>query len=110
MRKLFGISVILLFLGFGLKPEICCAEEINVYNWSEYIDPDMVTEFEAATGIKVNLSLYESSEEMLAKIQYAGGVSQYDVVVISNMMVPLMSRLELLKPLDHTLIPNRKNL
>ncbi|MGA1197764.1 MAG: polyamine ABC transporter substrate-binding protein [Candidatus Latescibacterota bacterium] len=110
MKNLFRAGMILLFLGSGLITQNSHAEEINVYIWSEYIDPEMVTDFEKNTGIKVNLSLYESSEEMLAKIQYAGGASQYDVVVVSNMMVPLMSRLELLKPLDHTQIPNRKNL
>lgn len=105
-RYLFSsLAVLCLFIA-----QTCRAEEINVYNWSEYIDPEIVTNFEKETGIKVNMALYESSEEMLAKIQYAGGVSQYDVVVVSNMMVPLMTRLELLQPLDQKLIPNRKNL
>lgn len=86
------------------------AAELNVYIWSEYIDPDIVAEFEERHGIKVNLSLYESSDEMLAKLQYAGGISQYDVVVASNMMVPLMTRLKLLQPLKLEKISNRKNL
>lgn len=86
------------------------AAELNVYIWSEYIDPEIVADFEEQNGIKVNLSLYESSDEMLAKLQYAGGISQYDVVVVSNMMVPLMARLNLLQPLKLEKIPNRKNM
>ncbi len=84
--------------------------ELNLYIWSEYIDPDILRDFESQSGLHVNLSLYESSEEMLAKIQYAGGASQYDVVVVSNMMIPLMAQLELLQPLDSTQLPNLANL
>lgn len=104
MNRLVCLIVALLLHGPAM------AGELNVYIWSEYIDPEIVQEFEAATGIKVNLSLYESSDEMLAKMQYAGGVSQYDVLVISNSMVSLMTRLNLLQPLNLENIPNRKNL
>ena len=41
----------------------------------------MPADFEAATGIKVRLDIYENNEEMVAKLQ-AGGVSQYDIIVI----------------------------
>lgn len=84
--------------------------EVNVFLWSEYIDPQIVDDFQARTGLTVNLSLYESSEEMLAKLQYAGGDGQYDVVVVANNTVPLMARLGLLRPLDHDRIPNLANL
>ena len=86
-----------------------CAE-LNVYIWSEYIDPEIVAEFETRTGMQVNLSLYETSEEMLAKLQYAGGDSQYDVVIATNTMIPLLTRLNLLQPIDHTRLPNLANL
>jgi spermidine/putrescine transport system substrate-binding protein len=107
---ILGCLIIGLLFAAGTWQPIGAAEELNIYMWSEYIDPDIITDFETQTGLKVNLSLYESSDEMMAKIQYAGGVSQYDVVVISNMMVPLMARLKLLQPLNLDAIPNRKNL
>lgn len=45
------------------------AGELNVFNWGEYINPEVLKAFEAETGIKVNLSTYSSNEEMLAKVQ-----------------------------------------
>ena len=104
-----AILFISLFFFFA-TPQVGLAKELNVYIWSEYIDPDILAQFEQETDIEVTLSLYDSSEEMLAKIQYADGIKEFDVVIISNMMVPRMTRLELLHPLDHSLIPNRKNL
>ncbi|MCC7145278.1 MAG: spermidine/putrescine ABC transporter substrate-binding protein [Phycisphaeraceae bacterium] len=84
--------------------------EINVYMWSEYIDPAITEEFEKETGIKVNLSYYESTEEMKAKLQHAAGVSQYDVVVADTPSVPMLIRLGLVQALDHGKIENLKNL
>ena len=42
--------------------------ELNLYNWGDYINPAVLEKFEAETGIKVNLDVYGSNEEMLAKI------------------------------------------
>ena len=52
--------------------------ELNLYNWGDYINPAVLEKFEAETGIKVNLDVYGSNEEMLAKIQ--AGASGYDLV------------------------------
>ncbi|GGJ29912.1 polyamine ABC transporter substrate-binding protein [Deinococcus roseus] len=84
-------------------------KELHIYNWSEYIDPQILKDFEKKTGIKVRLDLYESNEEMVAKLQ-AGGVSQYDVIVPSNFIVPTLINLKLVQPLDLKKIPNIKNL
>jgi len=65
--------------------------------------------FEKATGTKVRLDLYESNEEMMAKLQ-AGGVSQYDIIVPSDYIMPSLINLKLIQPLDHAKIPNIKNL
>ena len=46
--------------------------ELNLYNWGDYINPAVLEKFEAETGIKVNLDVYGSNEEMLAKIQSSG--------------------------------------
>lgn len=85
-------------------------KEINVYMYSEYISPELVKEFEKKSGLKVRLSVYEATEEMLAKMQQAGGVSQYDVVVVSDHAIPVMAQLGLLQPLDPGQLANRKNL
>ncbi|MGE0714741.1 MAG: polyamine ABC transporter substrate-binding protein [Alphaproteobacteria bacterium] len=55
---------------------------VNVYNWSDYIEPKVLPEFTAATGIKVNYDVYDSNEILEAKL--LTGRSGYDVVVPTN--------------------------
>ena len=68
--------------------------ELNIYNWGDYINPEVLTRFTAETGIKVSLDTYGSNEEMLAKIQ-AGAVG-YDIVFPSVHMRDIMQKLGLL--------------
>ncbi len=83
--------------------------EITVYMYSEYIDPEIPAEFEKQTGIKVKIDLYEATEEMEAKLR-AGGTSQYDMVVMTDHAIPVFAKQGLIQPLDMSKIPNRKNL
>lgn len=53
--------------------------EVNVYSWSDYIWPDMIESFEAATGIKVNLAVYGSNDEVQAKLRATGGTG-FDLI------------------------------
>jgi len=85
------------------------SNKLNLFIWSEYIDPQIVKQFEKEFGCKVTLDVYEDAESMLAKIQ-GGGVSLYDVVVPPDHIVPAMVKLKLLAPLRHENIPNLKNL
>jgi len=78
---------------------------VTVYMYSEYIDPKVPEEFEKATGYKLNIEVYEAQEEMLSKLR-AGAVSQYDVVVATDVMVKQMVKLKLVQPLDQKKIPN----
>ena len=75
------------------------ADGITVYLYSEYIDPAIPTEFTAKTGIPVRLDTYESQDDMLAKLQ-AGGTSAYDVVIASDVVIPAMVKLKLIRPLQ----------
>ena len=84
------------------------AQELNLYIWSEYMGPEIVPNFEKETGIKVRVDYYETMEDMMAKLQ-AGGASQYDLVVPTDYGIPAMIKLGLLKELDHSKIPNMKN-
>lgn len=84
-------------------------QELNLYIWSEYMDPEIISSFEKEFKCKVIISLYESNEEMLAKLQ-AGGASQYDLVVPSDFIVKSLIKLGLLQPIDHAKVPNIKNL
>lgn len=82
---------------------------VNVYMYSEYIDPAVPKEFEAATGYPLVISTYESQEEMLAKLR-AGSVNQYDVVVATDVIVTQLIKLKLVQPFDQTKLPNAKNI
>ena len=58
------------------------AEEVRVYNWSDYIDEELLTQYEAETGIKLIYDVFDSNEVLETKL-LAGG-SGYDVVVPSG--------------------------
>ena len=64
------------------------SNELYVYNAGEYIDPDLIEEFEQETGIKVTYDVFETLEEMYPVIE-AGGVN-YDVVCPSDYMIQKM--------------------
>lgn len=81
---------------------------LNVYNWSFYIAPDTIANFERESGAWIRYLTFESAEEMLAKV--AAGNSGWDIVFPSNSFLPPMRDQELLAPLDHALLPNLANL
>ncbi len=89
----------------------CAAGEVdgdlNFYNWSEYIDPDLITAFEEEYGVDVVETFFESNEAMLAQVQ--GGIS-YDLVVPSDYMVSIMIEEGLLVELNKDAIPNFSNM
>ncbi|KGR92230.1 spermidine/putrescine ABC transporter substrate-binding protein [Ureibacillus massiliensis 4400831 = CIP 108448 = CCUG 49529] len=81
---------------------------ITVYNWGEYIDPELIDQFTEETGIKVIYETFDSNEAMMTKVQQGG--SAYDVAVPSEYMVEMMIEEDLLIPLDHSKLPNMKNI
>ena len=65
---------------------------LNVYNWSAYVAPDTIPNFEKEYGVRVRYATYESNEEMLAKV--LGGNSGWDVVFPThNRLQPIEVRL-----------------
>jgi len=68
--------------------------QLNIYNWGDYINPDVLTRFTEETGIEVTLDTYGTNEEMLAKIQ--AGATGYDIVFPSVHMRDIMQKLDLL--------------
>jgi spermidine/putrescine transport system substrate-binding protein len=83
--------------------------KLNVFIWSEYLDPEIVKAFEQKEACKVTIDLYEDNESMLAKLR-AGGTGLYDVVVPGNYAIPAMVKEGLLAELRHDRIPNLRNL
>ena len=84
------------------------SDTVSFYNWSEYIDPEVLTMFEEECGVKVIYDTYSSNEDLLAKLQ--AGATGYDLIIPSDYMVSIMIQLGLLKELDHSNIPNLANL
>lgn len=82
--------------------------ELNIYNWTDYISPDLLKRFEQETGIKVKLDTFDSNETLLSKLQ-AGGAN-YDIIVPSDYMVKQMIDLGLLQQLTPSSFPNGKNI
>ncbi|CAM4425909.1 ABC transporter substrate-binding protein [Paenibacillus tarimensis] len=79
---------------------------LTVYNWGDYIEPELIEEFEEETGIKVIYQTFDSNEAMLTKIQQGG--TTYDIAVPSEYAISKMKEEELLLPIDHSLVPNLK--
>ena len=77
---------------------------VNVCGWGENIDPDLIEQFQDATGIRVNYQTAESNEAMYSKVLMGG--SGYDVIVPSDYMVSQMRQEGLLSPLNFDNIPN----
>jgi len=84
------------------------AEELHIYNWSEYIDPEVYEAFEAEYGVRVIEDTFSSNEELLAKLQ--AGAGGYDLIVPSDYMVEIMIGEGLLAELNHDNLPNLANL
>lgn len=77
---------------------------LTIYNWGDYIDPDLITQFEEESGIKVIYDTFDSNEAMMTKIAQGGTV--FDIVVPSEYAISRMKEDGLLQPLDHAKLPN----
>ncbi|MBI4658191.1 MAG: spermidine/putrescine ABC transporter substrate-binding protein [Verrucomicrobia bacterium] len=99
----------LLWLGGVQISTEAAQNQLNLFIWSEYIDPAVVADFEKQFDCKVKIDLYEDDAAMMAKLQ-GGGASVYDVVVPPDHRVAALIRRGLLAPLPHARIPNLKNL
>jgi spermidine/putrescine transport system substrate-binding protein len=81
---------------------------LNVYNWSNYVAPETIPNFEREFGVAVRYGVYESNEEMLAKA--LTGNCGWDVVFPSNYLIRPMRENGLLAPLRHEWLPNLNHL
>ncbi|MBQ4512139.1 MAG: extracellular solute-binding protein [Anaerolineaceae bacterium] len=98
-----GLGIIYLALLFG-GVFTKNSNQVYVYNYGEYIDPEVIKMFQEETGIEVVYDEYETNEIMFTKI--ASDPSSYDVVCPSDYMVSRMITLDMLEPLDYEQLPN----
>lgn len=79
---------------------------VNVYNWSDYVDPKLLDEFTKETGIRVVYDTYDSNETLEAKL--LAGRSGYDIVVPSGTFLQRQIQSGLYRPLDRSRLANAK--
>ncbi len=94
----------------ALAPGTGTAEEkvVNVYNWSDYIDEDILADFEKETGIKVVYDVFDSNDILETKM--LAGNSGYDVVVPSGTFLQRQIKAGVFQPLDKAELPNIENM
>ena len=80
--------------------------QVIVYNWGEYIDPEVITMFEEETGIEVVYDEFETNEIMYPKVE--SGAAEYDVVCPSDYMISKMIENDMLAEINFDNIPNAK--
>lgn len=109
-RRVIPALLILVVVAGGFfyssKNRSSASEQVVVYNWGEYIDPEVIDMFEEETGITVVYEEFETNESMFPKVQ-AGAVS-YDLVCPSDYMIQRMIENDLLAEIDFNNIPNLK--
>jgi len=91
----------------GVAASAAEEKELLLFNWSNYMSPELLKRFEAETGIKVTLDTYDTNESMLAKLQ-AGGAG-YDVVVPTGPTLQQMIKDGLVLKVDANTLSNYKN-
>lgn len=94
-------------------PEFCgdpakLASELHFFNWADYMDEEIMAQFEEACGVKVTQDIYSSNEDLIAKLQ--AGNAGYDLVIPSDYAVQILINGGLLHPLDMANIPNVANI
>jgi spermidine/putrescine-binding protein len=83
-------------------------KELHVYNWSDYIADDTISNFEREFGVEVTYDTYESNEEMVAKLM--AGAGGYDIVVPSGYIIPVLVATDLIRPLQRQYLSNLDNI
>ncbi|MFT3989515.1 ABC transporter substrate-binding protein [Aestuariivirga sp.] len=91
----------------GLRPRKAVAAPsgtLNFVTWPNYFSQQNFDDFTAKTGVKINVTIFGSNEEMLAKLQ--AGSTGWDVFVPTNYTISTYKKLDLIEPIDMSLIPN----
>ena len=117
MKKLYsfltGIVLVILVL-WGISHQIAASmhtknsDKLVIYNWGDYIDPDLLKEFTKETGIQVQYDTFDSNEAMYTKIKQGG--TTYDIAIPSEYMIAKMMDEHLVEKLDQSKIKGMENI
>lgn len=116
MRRLYSflagvvlIVAVLSFTALGMRQQSgSSSDKLVIYNWGDYIDPELLDKFTEETGIKVQYETFDSNEAMYTKIEQGG--TTYDLAVPSDYMIDKMIKEDLLVPLDKSKIKGLENI
>lgn len=112
VRQIVPVAMILVIVGGGIFYRVqgssASSEQVVVYNWGEYLDPEVITMFEEETGINVVYEEYETNEIMYPKI--LSHAIAYDVVCPSDYMIQRMIENDLLAEINWDYVPNITNI
>ncbi|OME82156.1 spermidine/putrescine ABC transporter substrate-binding protein [Paenibacillus sp. FSL A5-0031] len=115
MTQLVRMFVIVFVVSFGLiyltsylndSEGYSGSNTLTIYNWGDYVDPELLDRFEDETGIKVIYQTFDSNEAMMTKIGQGG--TTFDVSIPSEYAISKMKEDGLLLKLDHSKLPNLK--
>ena len=114
-KILVSVFVLTLFIPIVLGFSACSQDEnvVNVFNWGEYISDasgtlNVLKEFEAETGIKVNYTTYATNEELYSKLKSSG--ANYDVIIPSDYMIGRLISEDMLEKINFDNITNYTNI
>lgn len=104
-----SVQLALSLMVMMLAAQAQAAEKIVISNWDGYMPKDLLDRFKADTGIEAELSVHATNEEIMGKVTASGGKG-YDVLFVSSPFAEALNNLGLAAKLDHSKIPNLKNL
>ncbi|HFI0562436.1 TPA: ABC transporter substrate-binding protein [Streptococcus suis] len=117
MKRLYSfflgiIAIILILWGISSKLEADSTQgttdKLVIYNWGDYIDPELLEKFTAETGIQVDYQTFDSNESMYTKIKQGG--TTYDLTIPSEYMISKMTEENMLIKLDKSKIEGLENI
>ena len=105
MKRLLALvlTLVLLLPAFAFADGV-----VNVFNWDEYIDQEVIKQFTDETGIKVNYIIFTTNEDMMLSVEtsIAKNFGYYDVIFPSEYMVQRMVNKDMIQEIDFDQIPN----
>jgi putrescine transport system substrate-binding protein len=108
VRRVFAIAALALAFSAGIGAASAqTTRVVNVYNWSDYIDPKVLEDFTKETGIKVQYDTFDANETLETKL--LAGKSGYDVVVPTAYFLERQIKAGVFQKLDKTKLPNLSN-
>ena len=83
-------------------------DKLVIYNWGDYIDPELLEQFTKETGVQIQYDTFDSNESMYTKIKQGG--TTYDIAIPSEYMIAKMIKENLVEKLDHSQIKGMENI